>query len=118
MLQEKAYKMRNEIILLDDNTYSDYVKLEDAIKVCDEISRVGAEVRPENGDFKDIIVEYSKTKRRLNIPFAVCGGKKELTQMARKILKKAKHKDFIYGWIDVVGKPEPIKNTAPKNWDE
>jgi hypothetical protein len=66
----------------------------------------------------EIIIEHSRTKRRIVGPCNICGHKRDLVDFATQILDKASREDFFYGWVSIVSARQPsIANTEPETWD-
>jgi hypothetical protein len=66
----------------------------------------------------EIIIEHSKTKRILRLPFNICGDKETLIAI-RNALSEALDDDFVYGWIEVRREEQkPIPNQEPIEWDK
>lgn len=71
----------------------------------------------------EIIIEHSKTKRKIQGPFNICGDYQDLRLIARKILEhleraEAAGRPLGFGWVKIVTEEQPhITNTEPASWD-
>lgn len=69
-------------------------------------------------DSKDsIVIGYAGLKRALGIPFAICGGREVLRQIANTILMET-DEGFSYGWVDIVHRTPSEPNMPPRSWEE
>jgi hypothetical protein len=64
-----------------------------------------------------VVISHSKTKREINGPFALCGSAADLRLIAERI-SDALESGFLYGWVDIYEKTEPLANTTPERWDD
>lgn len=64
-----------------------------------------------------IIISHSKTKRKINGAFALCGSADDLRRIV-DCIQSAIGDGAYYGWVDICEKTEPLANTPPEIWDE
>jgi hypothetical protein len=66
-----------------------------------------------------IIISHSKTKRRIDGPFEICGNEHALRNLCSCILRRLDNGDPFYdGWIEIVERPPVLTNMPPIGWDE
>ena len=65
-----------------------------------------------------IIISHSKTKRRIEGSFSICGNRHDLEAIANQILSECKEYCWSYGWVDIIIPPLPVlANQEPIAWD-
>ena len=71
-------------------------------------------------DKNEILIGFSKTKRRIDGPFEICGSRAVLVSLAQQILHLCDKARFSYGWIHLLPcdtyNPN-MRNNSPIGWD-
>ena len=77
----------------------------------------------------EIVIEHSKTKRKIDGPFAICASKSDLLKLKQAIDHHLEDSEYRYGWISIdeigdenesficVKKQKSITNQPPVGWD-
>ena len=65
-----------------------------------------------------IVIEHSKTKRRIVGSFSLIGSRKDLLSLSEQIAHQCKNRSWVYGSIDILATPQdPLPNQDPVDWD-
>jgi len=67
---------------------------------------------------QEIVISHSKTKRKIDGAFEMCGDRETLLFIGRQILRQVERETFAYGWVEIVYRTPSLTNTKPVGWDE
>jgi hypothetical protein len=66
----------------------------------------------------ELMILKDGVRRRLEMPFRICLSHEAATTL-REELKKATHKEWNYGWIDINPRVDgPVTDSTFKEWNE